>query len=155
MTPAMMKNIGKYITTIACGGARVTAAGAGDHTAVTGVSIDRRGYESVALIIAYLTTLTAAKTLKFAVEYQEADDNGAGAPGAWGTATSLQAATTAETGAQTAAVDEIRFNVDLSGKKRWIRFNFTPDLSHTDTDIADCFAVAVLGGAVEVPTSPA
>jgi len=139
-------SIGEYIKTLACGAFTALAAGTGDNTAVEGATIDRLGYGSVRLVIAYLTSLTAAQTLSFAVEYQESA-NGSD----WDTATALQGSTVAETGAQTNGVDEITFDLDLSGKKRYIRFNFTPNLSHSGTDTATGAAVAVLGGADAVP----
>lgn len=140
------KDIGSQIKAVACGAATATAGGTGDNTAVTGASIDRMGYNSGKLAIGYRTSVTAAKTLSFAVEYQESSDNST-----WGTAVALQAATTAETGALTNKVNQITFDVDLSNKKRYIRFNFTPDLSNTLTDTVDCAAIFVMGGADTLP----
>lgn len=141
-------NFGATHKVLACGAARVTAAGAGDNTAITGASIDRLGYGSLTFAIAYKTTLASSETLKFAAEYQESSDNSN-----WDTATSLQAATTAETGVQTNKVGKVEFDLDLAGKKRYIRFNFTPDLSASGTDTADVSAVAVLGDAQVLPAA--
>jgi hypothetical protein len=143
-----VSQIGKIVKLVACGATNAVAAGTGDNTAVTGASIDRLGYGSASFVIAYKTTLTAAKTLSFAAAYQESSDNSS-----WDTAVTLQASTVAATGAVTAEVGKVRFDLDLAGKKRYIRFNFTPDLSNTSTDVVDCAAVCVLGGAVEKPVS--
>lgn len=146
MTPWQRNSGDDAFKSVACGAARVTAGGAGDNTAVTGVSIDRTGFGCAELCIAYKTTLAASATLKFAVEYQESSDGSS-----WDTAVALQAATTAETGAQTDKVGQVRFSVDLTGKKQYIRFNYTPDLSAGATDTADTAAVAVLGGPDVIP----
>lgn len=143
-----ISNIGALIKTVACGAARVTAAGAGDNAAVTGATIDRRGYGSAKVTVAYKTTLASAETLQFAIEYQESDDGSS-----WDTAVALQAATTAQTGVQTAKVGDVSHSLDLGGKKRYIRFNYTPNLSASGTDTADTAAVCVLGGAVEKPAA--
>lgn len=141
-------NFGALHKVVACGAARVTAAGAGDNSAITGVTIDRLGYGSLTFAIAYKTTLGSSETLTFAAEYQESSDGSN-----WDTATSLQAATVAETGVKTAEVGEVEFDLDLSLKKRYIRFNFTPNLSASGTDTADVSAVAVLGGAAVRPAA--
>jgi type IV secretory pathway TrbL component len=143
-----ISNIGALIKTVACGAARVTAAGAGDNTAVTGATIDRRGYGSAKVTVAYKTTLASAETLQFAIEYQESDDNSS-----WGTATALQAATTAKTGVATNAVGEVSHDLNLGGKKRYIRFNYTPNLSAGSTDTADTACVCTLGGARTLPAA--
>lgn len=146
MFPAFFKNVGAFLKALVCGAFSAVAAGTGDATAVVGATIDRLGYDSAKFIIGYKTSLTAAKTLAFAAEYQESSDGSS-----WDTAVALQASTVDKTGAVTDGVGEVEFNVDLSGKKRYIRFNFTPDLSHTSTDTAVGAAVCVLGGAQTVP----
>jgi hypothetical protein len=126
----------------------VTAAGTGDNTKVTGYTIDRKGTTngtmaySCELSIGYLAALTNAKTLSFAVEYQESSDNSS-----WATAVVLQAATVAETaGSSTNFEGVVNLSLDLSTLKRYVRFNITPDLSHSSTDTAEFVAIATLGG---------
>ena len=143
-----ISDAGAKFKMVACGLTVATAAGTGDATAVTGASIDRLGYGSLKLCVAYKTSLTADKTLALAVAYQESSDNSS-----WDTAVALQASTVAETGELTAEVDEIVFDLDLGGKKRYIRFNFTPDLSHSGTDTAVVAAVATLAGAATLPAT--
>lgn len=143
-----MSDIGSYVKAVVCGAVSATAGGAGDNSAVTGASIDRLGYESCKLVIGYKTTLAASETLQFAVEYQESDDNSS-----WDTAVALQAATTAKTGAATNFHGDVEFDVDLGAKKRYIRFNFTPNMSAAGTDTAICMAVCVLGGSNVLPAA--
>jgi hypothetical protein len=139
-------DIGKYLKTASCNGISITAGGTGDNTALTGASIDRRGYGSANFVIAYKTTLAASETLSFAAEYQESSDGSN-----WDTATALQAATVAKTGAVTAGHGVVEFDVNLEGKKRYIRFNFTPNLSASGTDTAVVYGTAILGGADVLP----
>lgn len=141
-------DITSYLKVLACGAANAVAAGTGDNTAVTGATIDRLDYQSIVFAIAYRTTLTADKTLSFAAAYQESSDGSN-----WDTAVALQAATVAETGAGTNVVGKVKFALSLVGKKRYIRFNFTPDLSHTSVDTVDCAATAILGGAAVLPAA--
>lgn len=139
-------DIGKYLKEVACNAGSLTAAGTGDNTALTGATIDRLGYGSATFVIAYKTSLTADKTLSFAVEYQESADGSS-----WDTATVIQAATVAKTGAATNAIGQVSFDLNLEGKKRYVRFNFTPDLSHSGTDTAVVAGTAILGGADLLP----
>lgn len=141
-------NIGAAIKSVACGAARVTAGGAGDNTAVTGATIDRLGYDSCEVSVLYKTTLASSETLQLAIEYQESADGSS-----WDTAVALQAATTAQTGVQTNKVGIVTHEVDLRAKKRYIRFNYTPNLSASGTDTADTAAVCVLGGAKTLPAA--
>ena len=92
------------------------------------------------------TTLTADKTLSLAIAYQSSSDGSN-----WDTAVSLQDATVAKTGAATGAVGQVSHSLDLRTLKRYIRFNYTPDLSHSGTDTAVTFCVADLGGAETMP----
>lgn len=140
-------NIGAEIKGVACGAAYLIAAGAGDATEIDGADINRTGFDSCQVILAWKTTLTAAKTLSIAVELQESDDGTT-----WDTAEALQASTVVATGAVTDSVGETLFNVDFAGRKKFIRFNFTPDLSHTSTDTAVVSLAAILGGASVLPT---
>lgn len=144
-----ISNFGKLIKSVPCGASSATAGGTGDASAVTGATIDRLGYGSAKFVIAYKTTLTDTKTLSYAAEYQESADGTN-----WDTATALQASTVAKTGDSTTNfVGQVEFNLDLSGKKKYIRFNFTPDLSASSTDTALSAAVAILGGAEVLPAA--
>lgn len=139
-------DIGKYIKAASCNGVSIVAAGTGDNTALTGATIDRLGYGSAEFVIAYKTTLASTQTLSFAAEYQLSSDGSS-----WDTAVSLQAATVARTGAVTAGQGIVKFDVNMEGFKRYIRFNFTPDLSASSTDTAVVYGTAILGGADLLP----
>jgi len=151
------KDIGSHIKAAVAGAsvassapAIVTAGGAGDATKVTGQSIDRQGYESLSLLIPFYAELADTKTFALAVEYQESSDNSN-----WDTAVVVQASTVKATGA-TPTTDYhgvAKYDLDLQAKKRYIRFNVTPDLNAANTDIAVWTAVAVLGGADVLPAA--
>jgi hypothetical protein len=143
-----ISNVGSYVKNVACGATRATAAGAGDNTAVTGAGIDRLGYNSAKFTVAYKTSLTAAATLSLQCEYQTSADNSS-----WDTAVVLQALTVVKTGAVSAFVGDLSFNLDLESLKRYVRFNFTPDLSAGATDTVDAAAVATLGGPNALPAA--
>jgi hypothetical protein len=127
----------------------VTAAGAGDNTLVTGVTLDRAAMgwpESAVVCIPYTATLSAAATLSIGYTVQE------------GQAANLSDAATlvtlpltvVATGAGTIA-GEVEVNVSLRGAGRYVRVNFTPDLSAGATDTAALSAVIAFGGANRVP----
>ena len=129
----------------------ITAAGTGDATKVTGQTIDRKSGSAMAqscvLVTGYLAALTAAKTLSLAHELQESDDGSN-----WDTAEVIEAATVKVTGAgNKRGVDA--HTISLNGRKRYIRFNVTPDLSHTSTDTAEFFSTAILSGYDQRPVS--
>jgi hypothetical protein len=151
MNNAMQRNIGAFL--LAGDGqvvavAEAVAAGAGDNTKVTGQSNDRQGKWSGKLVISYKTTLAATKTLSFAIEHQDSADNSS-----WDTAVVDLAATVEKTGALTDDYGTVVLDVNLSGRKRYTRYNITPDLSNTATDTVDWAAVLVLGGADVVPAA--
>lgn len=148
MASPQKNDIGSYLKALACGASSAVAAGTGDATKVTGATVDRLGYGSAKLVVAYKTSLTAAKTLSFAVEYEESDDGSS-----WSSAVAIQASTVAETGALTDEVDELTFDLDLAARKRYVRYNVTPDLSHTSTDTVVFAATVVLGGARSLPAA--
>lgn len=121
-----------------------TAGGTGDATEVTGATVDRLGFGSAAVAIAYTTTLAATKTLSLAVSVQESDDGTN-----WDTAEVLQAATvqaTGDTGGST-ETGVLKIVDSYETRARYVRYNVTPDLSNTATDTASIACVVVLGGA--------
>lgn len=142
------QDIGSELKSRACGLASATAGGTGDGTAVTGATIDRAGFGSAQLVAAYKASLTADKTLSIAAEIQDSADGTN-----WNTATALYTSTVVETGVATNKVGEKRTNIDLSGYARYVRVNFTPDLSNSGTDTAIVAATLVLGGATTLPAS--
>ncbi len=147
-----------YIIANGGGGGAVSA----DAAAVTGATIDTRvtiangggqGYEAYAkagaikFSLVGKTTLTADKTLSIACEYQTSTDGST-----WATAVSLLASTVVATGALTnSAITPLEYDLSLESLPRYIRFNYTPDLSHTSTDTAILTATAILSAATVNP----
>lgn len=148
---ANQRDLGSYVKFAPGGAVDATAAGAGDATKITGDAIDRLAaggpFESAVVHINWRTSLTAAKTLSLALEVQESADNSN-----WDTAVALFAATVVATGEQTALDGVTEYDdVDFYTRKRYVRYNVTPDLSHTATDTAIVAYGAVLGGAAKTP----
>ena len=128
----------------------VTAGGAGDNTLVTGDIIDLAAYgwpESAVLMIPWVTTLAAAATLTIGGVVQTGPDD------ALASVRTLQTITGAvvRTGAVTGGKGMREVNVSLRGADRYLRGNFTPDLSAANTDTAALSAVWVFGGAERLP----
>jgi hypothetical protein len=129
----------------------ITAAGTGDNTAVTGQSIDtyasgQRG-ESMSFIVAAHADLTATKVLTVAAEYQTSEDNST-----WAAAVSLYSATTVVSGTgEQYGVKET--HLKIKGLPRYIRFNYTPNLTASGSDTAVVVGVAVMGGCKYAPVS--
>jgi hypothetical protein len=126
-----------------------TAGGAGDNTAVTGVIIDRAALgwaESVAVAIPFTTTLASAQTLSVNWTLQHGED-----------ASLSDAATLATSGAAVVATGAgtvagaVEAGVSLRGARRYVRLNFTPDLSAGGADTAALSAVLVFAGATRLP----
>lgn len=132
--------------------ASATAAGAGDNTAVLAAAgFDTRDVHSLVLVTHCLHTLTAAKTLSLAIRVQESDDNSA-----FDAATVLLAATVVATGVSTNGETVHELKVDLRGllnRKRYLKFEVTPDLSNTATDTCTIRTMAVTAGARVKPVT--
>ncbi len=127
----------------------VTAGGAGDNTLVTGVIIDRFSIgnpESVVVAIPFTTTLAAAATLQIGYTLQ----SGEAANLSDATTVATAALATVATGAGT-FTGQFEANVSLRGAGRYVRLNFTPDLSAANTDTAALSAVLAFGGANRLP----
>jgi len=141
-------DLGSYVKAAVVGAGQATAGGSGDDTKVTGQTINRQGYLSGVLVIAFKATLAESKTVSFAVEVQESADGSS-----WDTAEVLQEATVAATGGAggSTVYDTVEINENLKGRKKYVRYNITPDLSATDTDTLEWGAAAILGGASTLP----
>jgi hypothetical protein len=151
MNPSFFHNIGAFLKALVCGAFTATAAGTGDNTAVTGQTIDRSGYQSAKLVFGAVTTLTDAKALKLAVEYQTSV---LGDGSDWQTAVPLLASTALVTSSGgTTEHPTWTYDIDLTGLPRYVRFNFTPDLTASNTDTASGALSVVLGGATTTPAA--
>lgn len=126
-----------------------TAAGSGDNTAVTGVIIDRAALgwaDSVTVAIPFTATLASAQTLSVAWTLQHGEDSGLSDVATLASAGSAVVAT--GVGTVTGVVEA---GVSLRGARRYVRLNFTPDLSAGATDTAALSAVLVFAGANRLP----
>lgn len=126
----------------------VVAGGGADGVKVTGETIDRQKYQSLSLMIGAVATLAQGETLSITVEEQQSDDGST-----WDTATAVVTLTdflTGDTGGSTES-GVSQQGIDLQGKKRYVRYNVTPDLSNTATDTCAVVGIAVLGGKRELP----
>lgn len=136
------KNIAASVDVKRINSGTATAGGTGDNTKVTGEVIDRLGFASGIIALNYTTTLAAGKKLSFAVAYEGSDDNST-----YATEASIQASTQAATSAGGGTVTGVvKIPIDLSGYKRYLKINVTPDLDATGTDTAAWSGSLILGG---------
>lgn len=136
----------------AAANAAATAGGGGDNTAVTGVIIDRAALgwaESVVVAIPFTATLAATQTLSVAWTLQHGEDSGLSDVATLASAGAAVVATGPGGGGTVTGVVEA--GVSLRGARRYVRLNFTPDLSAANTDTAALSAVLVFAGANRLP----
>lgn len=153
---SMNKDLNSEVLTKAAAVGRLLAGGTGDATKITGASIDRAGagnaqmYQSAVVTLAAHAVLGASANLQCALEYQTSAD-----ASSWDTAVVMYAATAILTdgGSGGAQTGQKQVGLDLSGLKRYVRFNPTPDLSAANTDTAEVAVVAVLGGGNALPAT--
>ncbi len=156
------KNIGAAVQCLVAGAGRALADGTGDAAKVTGQTIDRMppgepGSYSCVLAIAAGAVLSEDETLSMAVEAQYTDTP----LGSWDTAVVLQAAAVLLTGGAggSSEIGNIEIDVSFATRKRYVRFNVTPNLSAVGTvdpvvaatDVCHWGATCVLGGATDIP----
>lgn len=146
------RNVGAVVKTVNGGGGRLIAAGTGDNTEVTGPTIDRAiagGAMFLSAVVAFLASavLTDTKKLKFGLKYQESADGSN-----WDTAVVIYASTDIITSAGGGAANGLKeTDLDLSARKRYLRFLGTPDLDASGTDTAEWALAVTLGGADVTP----
>jgi hypothetical protein len=124
-----------------------TAASTGDNTEVNGAALDVNGdYQSLKVVIAYSAALTSTETISFTANLQTADVHtfNDGSQEDYGDALS-KTAVAGDTGV-TSATGVVELDFDLRGAKRWVRVQYTPDLSAGGTDTLAASAVYILGG---------
>lgn len=129
-----------------------TAGGTGDNTAVTGVIIDRAAIgwpESAVLAIPFTATLAAAATLSIGYTVEEGNASNLSDAATLQTEAAAVVATGPGGGGTVTGTFEV--SVPLRGAGRYVRANFTPNLSAANTDTAALSAVLVTGGANRVP----
>lgn len=125
-----------------------TAGGTGDATTITGLTIDRAGFGNGSLplnadmAVDYEATLQSGATLSLGYAVQDSADGITWAD--YQTATY----TTASTGASGGSTNKGTFpiSVYLGSARRYVRFNYSPDLSSAGTDTSYSDAQAVFAG---------
>ncbi len=153
MSIVELENIGDKISVVrAAANTAATAGGSGDNTAVTGVIIDRAAFgwaQSAVFAVPFTATLGATETLSVAMTVQHGEDSGLSDVGTLATRANAVVATGPSGGGTVTGT--VEFDVNLSGARRYVRLNFTPDLSRANTDTAALSAVTVFGGAIRLP----
>jgi hypothetical protein len=153
MNGVEINNIGSLIEVArAAANTAVTAGGSGDATAVTGVIIDRAALnwpQSAVFAVPFTTTLAAAATLSLVMTVQSGENSGLSDAATLATRANAVIATGPGGGGTVTGC--INLDVNLAGAGRYVRVNFTPDLSAANTDTAALSAVAVFGGARRLP----
>lgn len=148
-----IRDIGSLISVArAAANTSVTAGGGGDNTAVTGVIIDRAALgwpESAVLAVPFTATLAANETLSIGYTVQEGQNSGLSDVATLQTAAPVVVATGPAGGGTVNGCFEV--SVPLRAAGRYVRANFTADLSRGATDTAALSAVLVFGGANRVP----
>lgn len=149
---SQIRAIGDFISVVrAAANTAVTAGGAGDNTAVTGVIIDRAALgwpSSGVLAIPFTTTLAATQSLSIGYTIQSGEAANLSDAATLLTATSAVVASSVGGGTVTGTFE---VNFSMLGAGRYIRANWTPDLSASGTDTAALAAVIVTGGADRLP----
>lgn len=140
----------------------VTAGGTGDATEVDGTAYDRQVLGAggpklwAKLVIHFTAVLAAAATLSIAANMQDDDDDGNGAPtGGWddfGDALANAVVATGPGGGGTVS-GVVELDVPLVSARRWIRAQYTPNLSAANTDTAEMSATWIFGGSNDYPIS--
>ncbi|MGR3605320.1 hypothetical protein [Sulfitobacter sp.] len=148
-----LRNIGALIAVMrASANAAATAGGAGDATAVTGTIIDlmESGHPlSGVLAIPYTATLAAGATLSIGYTVQSGNADDLGDATTLETGPSAVVATGPAGGGTVSGTLEV--DLPLAGAGRYVRANFTPNLSAPGTDTAALSSVMVLGGFDRLP----
>lgn len=148
-----LRNIGALIAVLrASANVPVTAGGAGDDTLVTGVILDRaeKGFpQTGVLAIPFTTTLGATETLSLAYTVQSGNAANLSDAQTLVSATAEVIATGPAGGGTVSGVIEIDLPLRAAG--RYVRANFTPNLSRANTDTAELSSVMVFGGADRLP----
>lgn len=129
-----------------------TAGGSGDNTEVVGVILDRAamGYpQSCVVAVPFTATLAAAATLSIAWDIDSGNASNLSGSEVLDSAATQVVATGPSGGGTVTGTFEA--NVSLAGAGRYVRLNFTPNLSAANTDTAALSAVMVFGGADRLP----
>lgn len=159
MSWGMRKDLGAYIKPVYAG-AEVdgTAASTGDNTEVNGAWIDRQGFESMDFLLAYTATLQQSQTLAVIANVQDADNiNGGGAADVAVTKLTALSSVTLATGDSGGAIKKgcYQIGIDLTMCKRYVRVQWTPNLSASGTDTFKIQQAYLLTGSKYAPATTA
>lgn len=136
------------------GAGTAVAGGAGSGDEVVGQTIDRRAgggiFTAGVALFSAVATLGADETLDLGITLQESDDGST-----WGTAETVLESATVATGGEGGSTEtyELKVAYDLSGRKRYVRFNMTPELSAEADDVAAVAGSFFMMGGQKLPTS--
>ncbi|GGW24012.1 hypothetical protein GCM10011452_09250 [Gemmobacter lanyuensis] len=148
-----IRSIGELIAVRrAAANTAATAGGSGDNTEVVGVILDRAALgfpQSAVVAIPYTATLAAGATLAIAWDIDEGNNSGLSDADVLTSAAAAVVATGPAGGGTVTGTFEA--NVSLAGAGRYVRLNFTPNLSAANTDTAALSAVIVFGGSDRLP----
>lgn len=127
---------------------QVTAGGSGDDTKITGLEIDRTGFDSALLNIVANLNVADTETLSVEVEIQDKVEGGS-----WLTAEVIQADAVVFTsdGGDTDTLITIPVPIGLAKYNQYVRVNATPNLSASGTDTADIMGELVLADSNVIP----
>lgn len=178
MNPLVMaKDLANMIIPVAATGhVSATAGGTGNNTAVTGLTIDRQALQpygaataidnatpiGAVFLLHYEAALGSGDTLSInAVKVEHSADGSTWSTYADQSAVASDinydwpAAGVVDTGAAGGSTQRgvVAFGTNLQGAMRYVRFDFTPDLSATSTDTASISVSAALTGYGELPAS--
>jgi hypothetical protein len=120
--------------------ASLTAGGTGDATEVVGQIIDRNTYgyaQSIAILIGCKAVLAANKALNIAWHLEHGDASNLSDAADY---VNVGAAAVLSSVAGGTVRGVFGNDVDLGGAKRYIRLKYTPDLTASGTDTAECSA---------------
>jgi len=151
---AFLKNAGALITPVAAfPSTPATAGGSGDATEVNGFSVDLLAYgtrfRSAKLCIPVAAVLASGATISVAANFQDSANDSD-----WSDYATALAATTLLTGPSGggAARGVAELEVDITGARRYIRAQATPNMSAAGTDTAVMGAgMLLLCGPQELP----
>ena len=135
----------------------VTAGGSGDATLITGTTINTatvqaapaiygKDFNSVAFVISGTASLTATKNIAITALIEDSADGST-----WATLVASSTVVSVTSAAGGTVTFSGKVGVSLDKARQYIRVKATPDMSHTSTDTATVFGVAVFGGAGVLP----
>jgi hypothetical protein len=153
MADPSISDAGKFFTTAGLYGDANVAGSGTDNAERTCPGVDRLGFGSAKLVVSGRTDCAAGQTVKVTAKIADADDNGSGSPGAYGSDTTLESAVTIVDGAGSAQVFTHEYDIDLTAYKQWLQFKLTVDMSDANTKVCNWSAVLVLGGARVLPAT--